>query len=102
MCAGGCALGREVRQRIGCEVGCPVRRWRTQCTGHGGRGLRCAGAGAGAGSALRGRELWWTHGGARCERGAMELDTARLVIRPWSHDEAERLLDIQGRIEVVK
>ena len=27
---------------------------------------------------------------------------ARLVIRPWTHDEAERLLDIQSRLEVVK
>ncbi|MGO4663968.1 GNAT family N-acetyltransferase [Terrabacter sp. 2TAF16] len=32
----------------------------------------------------------------------MHLETARLTIRPWSHDEAERLLDIQSRIEVVK
>ena len=38
----------------------------------------------------------------RCERGAMHLETARLTIRPWSHDEADRLLDIQSRIEVVK
>ena len=32
----------------------------------------------------------------------MRLETPRLLIRPWSHDEAERLLDIQSRIEVVK
>ncbi len=32
----------------------------------------------------------------------MHLETARLTIRPWSHDEADRLLDIQSRIEVVK
>jgi len=32
----------------------------------------------------------------------VHLETPRLVIRPWSHDEAERLLDIQSRIEVVK
>lgn len=32
----------------------------------------------------------------------MHLETDRLVIRPWSHEEAERLLDIQSRIEVVK
>jgi RimJ/RimL family protein N-acetyltransferase len=30
------------------------------------------------------------------------LETPRLAIRPWSHDEAARLLDIQSRIEVVK
>jgi len=32
----------------------------------------------------------------------MHLETARLTIRPWSHDEADRLLDIQSRLEVVK
>jgi RimJ/RimL family protein N-acetyltransferase len=32
----------------------------------------------------------------------MHLETDRLVIRPWSHDEADRLLDIQSRMEVVK
>ena len=32
----------------------------------------------------------------------MHLETARLTIRPWSHDEADRLLDILSRIEVVK
>lgn len=32
----------------------------------------------------------------------MRLETERLVIRPWRHEEAERLLDIQSRIEVVK
>ena len=37
-----------------------------------------------------------------CERGAMHLETARLAIHPWSHDEADRLLDIRSRIEVVK
>ena len=31
----------------------------------------------------------------------MRLETTRLVIRPWSHDEADRLLDIQSRLEVV-
>jgi RimJ/RimL family protein N-acetyltransferase len=32
----------------------------------------------------------------------VHLETRRLVVRPWSHDEAPRLLDIQSRIEVVK
>lgn len=32
----------------------------------------------------------------------MHVETPRLLIRPWSHDEAERLLDIQSRLEVVK
>lgn len=32
----------------------------------------------------------------------MHLETDRLLIRPWTHDEAERLLDIQSRLEVVK
>ena len=32
----------------------------------------------------------------------MHVETPRLVIRPWTHDEAERLLDIQSRLEVVK
>ena len=32
----------------------------------------------------------------------MHLETPRLTIRPWSHDEADRVLDIQSRIEVVK
>src|SRR6187551_829079 len=32
----------------------------------------------------------------------MHLETERLVIRPWRHEEAERLLDILRRIEVVK
>jgi RimJ/RimL family protein N-acetyltransferase len=32
----------------------------------------------------------------------MHLETDRLVIRPWSHEEAARLLDIQSRIDVVK
>jgi RimJ/RimL family protein N-acetyltransferase len=32
----------------------------------------------------------------------MHLETDRLVIRPWSHDEADRLLDIHSRMEVVK
>ena len=31
----------------------------------------------------------------------MRLETTRLVIRPCSHDEADRLLDIQSRLEVV-
>ena len=31
----------------------------------------------------------------------MHVETPRLVIRPWTHDEAERLLDIQSRLEVV-
>jgi RimJ/RimL family protein N-acetyltransferase len=37
-----------------------------------------------------------------CERDAMHVETPRLLIRPWSHDEAGRLLDIQSRLEVVK
>lgn len=32
----------------------------------------------------------------------MHLETERLLIRRWTHDDAERLLDIQSRIEVVK
>ncbi|SDC69252.1 GNAT family N-acetyltransferase [Nocardioides lianchengensis] len=34
----------------------------------------------------------------------MHLETDRLLIRPWTHDDAdvERLLDIQSRLEVVK
>jgi len=32
----------------------------------------------------------------------MHLETERLVIRPWRHDEAERLLDILSRMEVMK
>lgn len=32
----------------------------------------------------------------------MHLETERLVIRPWRHEEAERLLDILSRIEVMK
>jgi RimJ/RimL family protein N-acetyltransferase len=33
---------------------------------------------------------------------AMRLETPRLTIRPWSHDEADRLLDILSRMEVVQ
>jgi RimJ/RimL family protein N-acetyltransferase len=40
--------------------------------------------------------------GRPCERDAMHLQTPRLTIRPWSHDEAGRLLDIQSRLEVVR
>ena len=32
----------------------------------------------------------------------MRLETERLAIRPWRHEEAERLLDIMSRIEVMK
>lgn len=32
----------------------------------------------------------------------MRLVTERLIIRPWTHADAERLLDIQSRLEVVK
>lgn len=32
----------------------------------------------------------------------VHLETERLLIRAWTHDEAERLLDIQSRLEVVK
>ncbi|WP_244932171.1 GNAT family N-acetyltransferase [Nocardioides sp. W7] len=32
----------------------------------------------------------------------MHLETDRLLIRPWTHDDADRVLDIQSRIEVVK
>ncbi len=30
------------------------------------------------------------------------LETERLILRPWRHDEAPRLLDIMSRIEVMK
>ncbi|GAW51297.1 MULTISPECIES: GNAT family N-acetyltransferase [unclassified Nocardioides] len=32
----------------------------------------------------------------------VHLETDRLLIRPWRHEDAARLLDIQSRIEVVK
>ena len=32
----------------------------------------------------------------------MEIETERLLIRPWRHEEAERLLDILSRVEVAK
>lgn len=32
----------------------------------------------------------------------MHVETERLVIRPWSHDEAERMWDIRRRVEVMK
>lgn len=32
----------------------------------------------------------------------MHVETERLVIRPWRHEEAERLLDILSRMEVMK
>lgn len=32
----------------------------------------------------------------------MHLETERLLIRPWRHDEAPRLLDILSRVEVMK
>lgn len=32
----------------------------------------------------------------------MRVETARLLIRPWHHREAARLLDLQSRIEVMK
>lgn len=32
----------------------------------------------------------------------MHLETERLLIRRWTHDDVERLLDIQSRLEVVK
>jgi RimJ/RimL family protein N-acetyltransferase len=32
----------------------------------------------------------------------VHLETERLLIRPWRHEEAERMLDIQSRLEVVK
>ncbi len=32
----------------------------------------------------------------------MEIETARLLIRPWRHEDAARLLDILSRVEVVK
>lgn len=32
----------------------------------------------------------------------MHLETERLLIRAWRHDEAERLLDLLGRLEVVR
>jgi RimJ/RimL family protein N-acetyltransferase len=32
----------------------------------------------------------------------MHLETDRLLIRPWRHEDAPRLLDIQSRVEVVK
>lgn len=32
----------------------------------------------------------------------MHVETERLVVRPWRHEEAERLLDILSRMEVMK
>ena len=32
----------------------------------------------------------------------MSVETQRLLIRPWRHEEAERLLDLLSRVEVVK
>ena len=32
----------------------------------------------------------------------MHLVTERLLIRPWRHEDADRLLDLLSRIEVVK
>jgi RimJ/RimL family protein N-acetyltransferase len=32
----------------------------------------------------------------------VHLETERLLIRPWRHDEADRLLDLLSRLEVVK
>ncbi|MBZ5737168.1 GNAT family N-acetyltransferase [Nocardioides mangrovi] len=32
----------------------------------------------------------------------MHLETERLLIRPWRHDEAPRMLDIQSRMEVMQ
>lgn len=32
----------------------------------------------------------------------MHLETERLLIRPWRHEEADRLLDLLSRLEVVK
>ena len=32
----------------------------------------------------------------------MEIETERLLIRPWRHEDAARLLDILSRVEVVK
>ena len=32
----------------------------------------------------------------------MHLETERLLIRPWRHEDAERLLDLLSRLEVVK
>jgi len=43
-----------------------------------------------------------TPGARPCERDVMHVETSRLIVRPWSHAEAERLLDIQSRLEVVK
>lgn len=37
-----------------------------------------------------------------CDAAGVHLETERLLIRPWTHDDAERLLDIQSRVEVVK
>ena len=42
-----------------------------------------------------------TTGGLPCHGVPMHVETPRLLIRPWTHDEAERLLDIQSRLEVV-
>jgi RimJ/RimL family protein N-acetyltransferase len=33
---------------------------------------------------------------------SVHLETERLLIRPWRHEEAERLLDLLSRVEVVK
>ena len=32
----------------------------------------------------------------------MQLETERLLIRPWRHEEADRLLDLLSRVEVVR
>lgn len=32
----------------------------------------------------------------------MQVETERLLIRPWRHEEAPRMLDIQSRIEVMR
>lgn len=37
-----------------------------------------------------------------CEGAVVHLETDRLLIRPWDHSEAARVLDIQSRLEVVK
>lgn len=38
-----------------------------------------------------------------CHAGPVQnLETARLILRPWRHDDAPRLLDLQSRIEVMK
>jgi RimJ/RimL family protein N-acetyltransferase len=37
-----------------------------------------------------------------CQACSVHLETERLLIRPWRHEDADRLLDLLSRLEVVK